>query len=299
MCSTVDILQLPSSQHDLSKLKTLASPSRRCKMIDRMKRKHDLPSPSQASIAASGRPVTRTSPQALRVYGRIHRLPLSVVHAITPTPISTVLTSSREVVGIDPQRSLSQSLSSAVVTNSSSAPHGSAVRQVLCSNPQPHPPSVSHSAAMASYSPADSPAAARAEVMPLSPSAGASRNSAPPIVHTPVNSGPSVAGISKQITEDTPVHSRPSTILGISVASRSSDFYYPDGNVIVRVQDTYFRLLRSRLTRHCKYFEVLFKDDASPSLQARESVDGCPVYTIRELALSGFLTFLTYLELPM
>ncbi|EIW51928.1 uncharacterized protein TRAVEDRAFT_53922 [Trametes versicolor FP-101664 SS1] len=40
---------------------------------------------------------------------------------------------------------------------------------------------------------------------------------------------------------------------------RSPEFYYDDGNIIVIVEDTEFRLHLSRLRRHCTYFSRLFE----------------------------------------
>ncbi|RDX40207.1 hypothetical protein OH76DRAFT_1413123 [Lentinus brumalis] len=75
--------------------------------------------------------------------------------------------------------------------------------------------------------------------------------------------------------------------------ARSAEFWYPDGNIIISTGGTYFKLLLSRLSRHCGYFERIAND------RARTMVGGQRVVEVRDLELQDFYTFLRYLEIPM
>ncbi|KAI0752329.1 hypothetical protein C8Q80DRAFT_1117803 [Daedaleopsis nitida] len=83
----------------------------------------------------------------------------------------------------------------------------------------------------------------------------------------------------------------------IPVAPPSAEFWYRDGNLIIKVESTYFKLTRSRLERHCGYFARLFNDDETPQA-AQQRAEGCPVYTLAGLSLRDFSAFIRYLELP-
>ena len=50
-----------------------------------------------------------------------------------------------------------------------------------------------------------------------------------------------------------------------SEAERSRDFWYPDGNVVIKVENTYFKLFRSRLARHCEVFADGFRSASPPT----------------------------------
>ncbi|KAI0692581.1 hypothetical protein C8T65DRAFT_72915 [Cerioporus squamosus] len=73
------------------------------------------------------------------------------------------------------------------------------------------------------------------------------------------------------------------------LSARSAEFWYPDGNSIVVVDGTYFRLLQSRLERHCGYFT-----DRPWSI-----VNGQKVVEVQDLKLRDFETFLRYMEIPI
>ena len=75
--------------------------------------------------------------------------------------------------------------------------------------------------------------------------------------------------------------------------TRSVDFWYPDGNIVVHVASKYFRLLKSRLERHCEFFQRAFKDEMWTI------VSGHKVVEVRDIRLQDFETLLKYLELPM
>ncbi len=76
--------------------------------------------------------------------------------------------------------------------------------------------------------------------------------------------------------------------------ARSVEFWYPDGNIIISTGGTYFKLLLSRLSRHCGYFERIANDRARTM-----PVGGQRVVEVRDLELQDFNTFLRYLEIPM
>ena len=50
-----------------------------------------------------------------------------------------------------------------------------------------------------------------------------------------------------------------------SEAERSRDFWYPDGNVVIKVENTYFKLFRSRLARYCEVFAEGFRSASPPT----------------------------------
>ena len=68
---------------------------------------------------------------------------------------------------------------------------------------------------------------------------------------------------------------------------RDNTFWYEDGNVIIKGENTYFKLLRSRLARDSQYFANLF----STPLQ--------PIYELSNVTLIDFRRFLTALEQPL
>ncbi|RDX52156.1 hypothetical protein OH76DRAFT_194935 [Lentinus brumalis] len=71
--------------------------------------------------------------------------------------------------------------------------------------------------------------------------------------------------------------------------ARSAEFWYPDGNIVVSVEGTYFRLLQSRLERHCGYF-------TNPLWS---TINGQKVVEVQDIKLHDFEMFLRYLEVPM
>lgn len=71
--------------------------------------------------------------------------------------------------------------------------------------------------------------------------------------------------------------------------ARSTEFWYPDGNIVANVEGTYFRLLQSRLERHCGYF-------TNPLWS---TINGQKVVEVQDIKLHDFEMFLRYLEVPM
>ncbi|KAI1786270.1 hypothetical protein LXA43DRAFT_73967 [Ganoderma leucocontextum] len=73
-------------------------------------------------------------------------------------------------------------------------------------------------------------------------------------------------------------------------------FWYHDGNVIIRVHGTVFKLHRSRLSRHCGYFKNLFESGVG----VNEYMQRCPVYNAPEgLTPKGFKDLLMAIESPL
>ncbi|KAI1784066.1 hypothetical protein LXA43DRAFT_248326 [Ganoderma leucocontextum] len=96
---------------------------------------------------------------------------------------------------------------------------------------------------------------------------------------------------------------------------RDPRFWYPDGNAVIKVEQTYFKLFRSRLTQQCRYFQKLFtpspRNQPGPSSSTNalctgigndapcNEVDGCTIYEVPGIELSDFATFLEFLEYPL
>ena len=94
---------------------------------------------------------------------------------------------------------------------------------------------------------------------------------------------------------------------------RSASFWHLDGSVVVQVQNTLFRLHRSRLAQQSDYFAKLFQNndgrcviviDAGCPLQRtdrffdhasvqQDIVDSCPVYVAKGVSVLDFERLLT------
>ncbi|KAL1948037.1 hypothetical protein VTO73DRAFT_12112 [Trametes versicolor] len=80
---------------------------------------------------------------------------------------------------------------------------------------------------------------------------------------------------------------------------RSENFWHLDGSVVVQVQNTLFRLHRSRLTQQSEYFAALQNGDGSrdsPALVDWDLVDSCPVYIVKGVSVLDFERLLTALD---
>ncbi|RPD60478.1 hypothetical protein L226DRAFT_612053 [Lentinus tigrinus ALCF2SS1-7] len=77
------------------------------------------------------------------------------------------------------------------------------------------------------------------------------------------------------------------------LSARSREFWYRDGNIVVKVEGMYFNLLQSRLERHCGLFERVFAERSWTTVSGRKVVE------VNDLKLQDFETFLNYLEIPM
>ncbi|KAL1937340.1 hypothetical protein VTO73DRAFT_13801 [Trametes versicolor] len=81
---------------------------------------------------------------------------------------------------------------------------------------------------------------------------------------------------------------------------KSPNFWYPDGNVVIKGDATYHQLHSSRLVRYCVYFKKLFTDDANDYEDQCTTVDGCPIYHIpTDLDSDDFDNLLAVLETPL
>ncbi|KAI0649594.1 hypothetical protein C8Q79DRAFT_939464 [Trametes meyenii] len=90
----------------------------------------------------------------------------------------------------------------------------------------------------------------------------------------------------------------------------SPDFWYPDGNVIVVVEDIGFRLLASRLSQHCAFFASLFEQEQLHPASAipeqgqvagntpTPSHESAKMFTVTAVSAHQFTFLLQILELP-
>ncbi|RPD60475.1 hypothetical protein L227DRAFT_547400 [Lentinus tigrinus ALCF2SS1-6] len=78
---------------------------------------------------------------------------------------------------------------------------------------------------------------------------------------------------------------------------RSANFWHLDGSVVVQVQNTLFRLHRSRLMQQSEYFSALFSGDGRDSGgEEPDIVDSCPVYVVKGVSVLDFERLLTALD---
>ncbi|KAI0363510.1 hypothetical protein BV20DRAFT_958139 [Pilatotrama ljubarskyi] len=87
------------------------------------------------------------------------------------------------------------------------------------------------------------------------------------------------------------------------VRKRSENFWHLDGSVVLQVQNTLFRLHRSRLTQQSAYFVSLFQNRGDGSRDSpatvgveRDMVDSCPVYVVKGVSVLDFERLLTALD---
>ncbi|KAH9885852.1 hypothetical protein C8Q73DRAFT_298226 [Cubamyces lactineus] len=72
---------------------------------------------------------------------------------------------------------------------------------------------------------------------------------------------------------------------------RSTNFWHLDGSVVIQVQNTLFRLHRSRLAQQSDYFAKLFQNNDGSVEQ--DVVDSCPVYVVNGVSVLDFERLLT------
>ena len=70
-------------------------------------------------------------------------------------------------------------------------------------------------------------------------------------------------------------------------AIKHINYWYDDGNVVVQVDDTQFKLYRGQLSRHSTYFAELFQEPLT-----EYCVDGHPCYVIRGTNVEDFVALL-------
>ncbi|KAH9848162.1 hypothetical protein C2E23DRAFT_470471 [Lenzites betulinus] len=86
-----------------------------------------------------------------------------------------------------------------------------------------------------------------------------------------------------------------------TMRKRSENFWHLDGSVVIQIQNTLFRLHRSRLTQHSEYFMSLFSSGNgtrdSPAFVECDTIDSCPVYIVKgHLSVLDFERLLTALD---
>ncbi len=77
--------------------------------------------------------------------------------------------------------------------------------------------------------------------------------------------------------------------------SKCDAFWYKDGNVVVVVGNTAFKLYKARLSRYSIVLAGQFADEGA----GRPTMEGCPVYELAGLKVEDFKQFLEALETPM
>ncbi|RDX52150.1 hypothetical protein OH76DRAFT_1400488 [Lentinus brumalis] len=77
--------------------------------------------------------------------------------------------------------------------------------------------------------------------------------------------------------------------------SKCDAFWYKDGNVVVVVGNTAFKLYKARLSRYSIVLAGQFADEGA----GRPTMEGCPVYELTGLKVEDFKQFLEALETPI
>ena len=68
----------------------------------------------------------------------------------------------------------------------------------------------------------------------------------------------------------------------------SPEFWYQDGNVVIKVENYYFKLFKSRLEQHCLRLKAIFREQGPKRLYMAPP----------ELSADDFTAFMRYLDLP-
>ncbi|TFK85413.1 hypothetical protein K466DRAFT_525914 [Polyporus arcularius HHB13444] len=85
---------------------------------------------------------------------------------------------------------------------------------------------------------------------------------------------------------------------GTPLDEANMKFWYSDGNIVVKVERTLFKLHRHRLASISIYFEKLFASDTQSSYYM--TVDGCPIYHVPPgLTPTSFGNFMRVLDTPI
>jgi hypothetical protein len=87
----------------------------------------------------------------------------------------------------------------------------------------------------------------------------------------------------------------PKRVKPTSTPKKHASFWYPDGNVIIQVEEVQFKLHRSTLSRHLAYFTDLFQNKTEPL----ETVDGLTLYRIENSNVEDFETILKAIDCGM
>ena len=81
---------------------------------------------------------------------------------------------------------------------------------------------------------------------------------------------------------------------------QDKDFWYWDGNVILLLGNTAFKLHASRLASYCGYFRDLFAPGGFTGVALAGEAEGCSIYYVPpELSTGSFKHLLRALESPL
>lgn len=80
---------------------------------------------------------------------------------------------------------------------------------------------------------------------------------------------------------------------------RHENFWHLDGNIIINIKNTHFKLHRSRLAEQSQYFSDLFQRKDGLIGMDVEEMDGRPVYTVTHVSVKDFEVLLTALDNAM
>jgi hypothetical protein len=85
-----------------------------------------------------------------------------------------------------------------------------------------------------------------------------------------------------------------------SIQPRKHDkFWHLDGNIIINIENTHFKLHRSRLAEQSQYFADLFERKDGLTGMDVEEMDGRPVYTVTDVSVKDFEVLLTAMDNAM
>lgn len=86
----------------------------------------------------------------------------------------------------------------------------------------------------------------------------------------------------------------------INIYVRDAEFWYPDGNVVIKAGTFVFKLHRSRLSKYCAYFRKVFAVEEEATLTKGSVFDGCPFHRLpTSISAEAFKQFLMALETPL
>jgi hypothetical protein len=64
-----------------------------------------------------------------------------------------------------------------------------------------------------------------------------------------------------------------------AILAKHDDFWFEDGSIVLIVQDKYFRVHQSILSRHSEVFADMFSVPQPPT---QETLDGCPIIKLND-----------------
>lgn len=130
---------------------------------------------------------------------------------------------------------------------------------------------------------------------PYSGESGYSKAASPISASSPVSTKPHSA-TPAQYTEGT--HAAPGACTVPPL--KSVDFWYLDGNVVIKAESNYYKLHSSHLAQCSAYFGEVFADDIDDYENQCAKVEGCPVYhNPTDLDSDDFEKLLAVLETPL